>query len=162
MAEMRSRTSQADRREAVRRASIAWRDRYPSQVQAAKAAREKGVKLSQPMLGQYIKGNKIGEAAVDMLSELFEVSHDGLVRLFLGGESAMALRDVPGWRKAKEEARDELSSRIDDWVWRAVDDVVVPVSLKRADKQMVKEIAQFLNYWGQTSSIRPLPRAATR
>jgi hypothetical protein len=159
---MRSRTSQADRREAVRRAAVAWCDRYESQVKAAKAAREKGVALSQPMLGQYMKGKKIGEAAVDLLSELFEVSHDGLVRLFLGGKSAMALKDVTGWKRAKEEAQEELHTRIDGWVWRVIDDVVVPVALKRADKQMVKEIAQFLNYWGATSSVRPLARTATK
>jgi hypothetical protein len=156
------RTSRADRKEAARRAAIEWLSRYPSQSQAAKAAQDRGVGLKQPLLGQYIHGRKIGEGTVDLFAELFGVSADGLVRLFLRAEGAMALRDVQGWKKAKAEAQSDPGIAVDPWVWHAIDDVAMPCALRKADKQMVKELAQFLNYWGQTSGVRDLKAAGRK
>lgn len=158
------RTSRADRHTATKLAAAQWIVEHggprSSQNHAAKEAQALGVPLSQPQLGQILIGKKIGEKMTDLMAALYETTPDGLVRMFLGGPGGLRLGDVQGWRTAKAEAMEDPGVQVADWVWNAVDDVVVPQALKRAEKQMVIQIANFVHYWGQTSGVRKV-RAAT-
>lgn len=150
-----ARRSRKDRHEATKLAALKWiKDNGGTQSSGARAAEAAGVKIAQPILGAISKGLKIGEKATDDMARLYETTPDGLVAIFLGGKTALPLRDIQGWAKAKAEAMEDPGVKVEGWVWRAIDDVVVPSSLRRAEKQMVIQIAAFVDYWGQVSGIR--------
>lgn len=157
-----ARRSRKDRHEATRLAAIQWiKENGGTQSSAARAAQEiRGIKIAQPILGGISKGLKIGEKATDTMAQLYETTPDGLVAMFLGGKTGLPLRDVQGWARAKAEAMEDPGVKVEDWVWRAIDDIIVPSALRRAEKQMVIQIAAFVDYWGQTSGVRRARAAA--
>jgi hypothetical protein len=147
------------REKAVQRAAQEFLAKYANnQTLAAKAGRELGVPIKQQHFSDAKEGRKIGPHLGDVIAALYDTTIDGLVALFVRGARSVALRDVPGWARAKAKAMEAMGDRVEDWVWAAIDDVTVPASLKPADEQMVREIANFLSYWGRISQIRKRTR----
>lgn len=160
-ADMPARISTDERRKSIIAAANKWIEKHGGQSPGAVAAKEKGVELSQQSLSWASKGQKLGPLMADRIAALYETTPDGLVYMFIRGGNWRLLRDVPGWAKAKSEARtDARSHDYDPWVWDAIDNVTVPAQVRLAMPQMVLDIARFLHEWGKVSSVRPKLAAA--
>lgn len=145
-----------DRKLAAQKAAQDWIEKHSGkQLLAAKKAAEKGITISQQALGEVAKGKKIGEAMVDRLAGLYDTTPDGLVVLFVRDVGHIALRDVPGFATALEEAMAERGSKVDAWVWHSLGSVVLPVRPRNATSAMLIDIAQFLDRWCSQSGVRP-------
>lgn len=143
-----------DRREAIVLAAKEWISRHGTQTQGELAASEQGTPIPQQYLSWASRGEKLGPKMADMVAALYETTPDGLVYLFIRGGEWRALRDVPGWPKAKREAQaDARGQSFEPWVWSAVDSVTVPAQIRQAQAQMVLEIARFLSDWGKGSGV---------
>jgi hypothetical protein len=150
--------TRAQVKQAVQRAAQHWIDKHGGQPggqsAGARAADARGTPISQQNLGWASKGQKIGEKMAWAVAALYDTTPDGLVGEFVGGIEETALKNVPGWARAKAAARDELGTKVDPWVWSAIDDVTVPTRLRPATVEMVRQIAQFLDHWGGVSGVR--------
>jgi hypothetical protein len=147
-----------ERKQAVIEAARKWIDRFGGQSAGARAADEQGTPILQQELGWAAKGQKIGLKLADKVAALYGTTPDGLAHA-LRSEEEMTLRDVPGWARAKAEAIEE-NRHIEDWVWEAIDHVVVPVALKDAKPAMAEQMAIFLQRWGGVSTVRKAIRSA--
>lgn len=141
-------------RRAVQKAAAAWIEKHGGQSGGAREASRLGTPITQQNLGWASKGEKIGDKMALTVAALYGTDPAGLVAMFDGGLHTIALRSVPGWAKAKAEAMALRGSKIDPWVWRAIDEVTVPARLRTADVNMVVQIAEFLDRWGQGSGTR--------
>lgn len=145
-----------DRRKSIIEAARKWIDDHGGQTRGEEAAAEQGTPITQQQLSWASRGEKIGPKMGDLVAALYNTTPDGLVFMFIRGGEWRPLRDVPGWSKAKSEARnDPRAHGFEIWVWDAIDNVTVPASIRFAKPQMVLEIARFLQDWGRGSSIRP-------
>jgi hypothetical protein len=150
-----------DRRKSIIEAAKKWIDEHGNQTRGEEAAVERGTPISQQYLSWASRGEKIGPKMGDLVAALYDTTPDGLVYMFIRGGEWRPLRDVPGWSRAKSDARsDERAHGFEAWVWDAIDNVSVPARIRLAKPQMVLEIARFLQDWGRASSIRPKASAA--
>lgn len=153
------------KRKAVQLAATEWLNRHRvkgkiNQSAAARAAKAQGTPIEQTALSWASRGEKIGETMAERVAALFETTPEGLVAEFIDGVEGVALRNVPGWARAKAEAMEE-AGKVEAWVWNAIDSVEVPSRLRSAEKEMVIQMATFLDRWGQVSGLRIAAKKAT-
>lgn len=60
--------------------------------------------------------------------------------------SGTALRRVPGFSLALQEAKAEMGPKFDAWAWDAVGDIVLPVMPRKVTMEMVIDLARFLDW----------------
>ena len=150
--------ARSDRIEAAKRAATRWIAQNGGQAPAARAALDAGVEISQQQLGAAAKGLKIGEATIDRLAALYGTTPDGLVAEFVSDVGSFAFRDTPGFAAARAEAIEERGNKIDAWVWHAIGNVVLPARPRSATRDMVIQLAMFLDQHCAQSGVRAAVR----
>ncbi len=144
-----------ERRNATIRALRELTSEYGGQNPLAREAERRGIELSQKTISQVLTTEKVGADIADRVAAMYGLTIDALVMKFEGsGGESMVLRDVPGWASAKAAALDQHGHKFPDWVWQALDRVVVPVPLKRASVDMIAGLAGWLLIHGEVSHVK--------
>lgn len=147
--------TEAQRREALVKAAKDWISKHGGQTAGARAAAEQGTPIKQQSLGWAAKGEKLGPKLADELAALYHTTPDGLVRYLLGeGAEEVPLRDIPGWRRAKQEAMEREGDLVDAQTWAAVDYITLPLAPREATSEMVIGFAQLLYRFTRASGVR--------
>lgn len=111
--------------------------------------------LTQQTLSALVRDGKLGIDFADKIAAHYETTVDGLVWMFLHeGRIAVRAGDVPGWKRAVEEARAQWG----DSSYEVASYVVLPTAPKLASARFAYDLAQIFHMHVRTSSVRPAVR----
>lgn len=136
----------SDRVEACHRIALRLKKEHGSINAAAKAT-----KLVQQTLNDLAKSRKLGIEFADQIASLYDTTVDGLVWLELkGGEGAVRAGDIPGWKKAVEDAE----QRWPEYSYAVAAEVRLPIAPSVVTVDFVRDLAQFLHNHTRASGAR--------
>lgn len=128
---------------------------YGSQNKAAQATG-----IGQQTISTILKGS-VGLDSAEKVAAAHGQTLFELEQRFATGDTTRPRRvsmqvrvgDLPGWATARREAEDEWGSDIPKWAWRMAENVRLPATPPKVNRELAYALAQFVKRFCQSSGI---------